>query len=166
MSKDNQKRIVSKCCGAESGNNYDDFTDIEVCYKCGKPFEPKEEVVECCKGSCSCHHPSDCECNNQCFFDGCICKCHTPPLEVKEGSKDIEWEKEFDKEFTDLEGKEDVEDEYWNVVTNDIKIKSFISSLLSQQEAKIKRELIEKIEKNEGCLYSGDVNYIIKLLNE
>ena len=31
-----------------------------------------------CGNYCSCHHPVDCECMGNCYFDDCSCPCHTP----------------------------------------------------------------------------------------
>lgn len=72
-----------------------------------------------------------------------------PTNEQKQG-----WEEGFDKEFVDLEGKENPADEYWNVVTNDYKIKSFISQVRQEaveaERERLRREINKRIEAEEG----------------
>ena len=112
MSKDNQKRIVSKCCGK--------------CLEYGIDGGNLCERWRICDESCT---------------------CDTSPLEVKEGSKDIEWESKITQlilginlaTITDDGGESFLIEpmNYWE---------EKIKSLLSQQEAKIKREWLEEIE--------------------
>jgi len=85
----------------------------------------------CCK---ECEIYLDYKDSYQCNNDDC--SCHKE--EVKEGSKDIEWEFEnwIKKHDTFMGGISS------NIIPN---LKDFIKDLLSQKEAKIKRELKDKI---------------------
>ena len=76
----------------------------------------------------------------------------TPPLEVKEGSKDIEWDN-WEVEFEKKHWGAMFECGDYDALIDDIR------SLLSQQEAKIKREFMEMVEgiketgESEKCRY-------------
>lgn len=169
-----------------------------ICTKCSELL-PKEEVGETFENNWKFHckdcvnsNPSDEGIMHDLFCLDKNCKCHIPPLEVKEGkpdfcgigckdpncpdtgvmnlnpvkegSKDIEWEKELKyKWFKHLDTEKDTMlleaiASWW---TKEIK------SLLSQQETKIKRELKEICNrcKTERGLATAIGNYI-KLLSE
>lgn len=135
------------------------YLDYKDSYQCNNDECPchKEEVVECNCGS-NIIHTKD---------------AHIPPLEVKEGSKDIEWEKEFDEYFTWHPTLRCIYIPSWGDSADMQDMKDYIKSLLSQQEAKIKKELLEKIEgmpdaTRDECEYEKVIciDNIKKLLSE
>ncbi len=144
------------------------------CIECEIYLDYKDSY-QCNNDECPCHKEEvgeKCSCITRKNFNEIVqivngCPIHddfTPPLEVKEGSKDIEWVKkwldktgeyvfyEYGLDNVCLDGWFDIED------------------FLSQQEAKIKRELVEKIESM-GTVDWGQGEYlhidtITKLLSE
>lgn len=100
----------------------------------------------------------------------CECKCHTPPLEVKEGSKDIEWKESYNIFVKDVREY----GEFPEVLASHIE--DFISSLLSNQtklvEERVRREEREKISnevfeyaKKNGKLRSIETTDVLEIIN-
>lgn len=112
------KEFYCKCERFENTDNY-------------PVIEPQEEVGECeaCDNMFK-KVPHTCK---EKVFRNLI---STPPLEVKEGSKDIEWEERFEEFFWNEEYDGSAQE-----------IMDFIKKELSQQEAKIKRDLRVKCLK-------------------
>ncbi len=157
MSKDNQKRIVSKCCGKCIKHPESDLVCKGFCPCHHKPFEPKEEVGEKCdrcglpksewKGRwqdpiCKVGGTSY-ELHKENCGDNCVLEkghnnyCVNINYIPEEGSKDIEKEELIEKLAMAITHSE--QGEY-------AKNERFVRDLLSQQEAKIKRKFMEKLE--------------------
>lgn len=188
ISKDNQKRIVSKCnnCGSEEH----DFCTLLFSKDASNPKEEVEEKCYSCggKGTYSQIHGEEgfedfggegyikvpSIHNHPCSACNGTGLKPTPPLEVKEGSKDREptftlsgrceegvegctrlgYHSHTSKDIDTLENYFyryfSIPD--WDNIPPEIKkskkdfLEEYKKSLLSQQEAKIKKELVDEIE--------------------
>lgn len=98
---------------------------------------------KCCEGSCSCHHPSDCECNNQCFFDGCVCKCHTPQEEKKDWEENKKLEEIWDY-ITSMIGFDEKQLEIHEAIRRYVKLEK------NQARADLIKELRE-VRDSDSC---------------